>query len=81
LSQPGVLGRIDYIKAARQHRDCPASGRKGTLVGNGINAACQPTGNCDAVAYQVARQFFGDLFAVNRSVAGAHDRQAPIIFK
>ena len=69
FQQIAVLGRIDAVMAAGQHRD--GAGRKTGAVGGGIDAARQSRHGAETGVAQVARQPLGEFDAGRRGVARA----------
>jgi len=63
-----VLGRIDPVVAAREHRD--GAGGEARPVGGGIDAACEPRRDAEARGAELARQSLRHLDAGRRGVAG-----------
>ena len=71
FQQIGVLGRIDALMAAGEHRD--GAGREAGAMGGGIDAARQPRHDAEAGLAQVARQPLGEFDAGGRGIARADD--------
>ena len=70
IEQARVLGRIDVVVPAGEHRD--RAGRKAGAVGGGIDAAREPRGDDEARFAELAREPLGEFHARRRGIARAH---------
>ena len=68
-----MLGRINDVQPAGQHRDGAPARLDHLVMGHAINASSQPTHHGDAGVYQIAGHGGGCLLPVGGSAAGPHD--------
>ncbi len=79
--QTGILTGINYIKAAGKYGNTSTAGRQSAAMGDGVNSFGHTADDGNPVAGQVAGDFLGYLPAVDRSAAGTHHCQAPLILR
>ena len=78
VEQADVLGRIDAVVSAGQHRD--GAGREARAMRGRVDAARKPGGDDESGLAEFAREPLGEFHAGRRSVARADDsdhRRAP----